>query len=57
MMKVERKNNDVIIKKLPTAVDWAKLVKDIPVEDIEIDNSGHYDSKKSPAFHDWMVNG
>lgn len=53
----ELKNNEITIKKLPTALDWAKLVKEIPVEDVEIDDNGHYDPKKSPAFHDWMVNG
>lgn len=53
----EIKNNEVLIKKLPTALDWANLVKEIPVEDVEIDNNGHYDPKKSPDFHDWMVNG
>lgn len=53
----EVKNNEVRIKKLPTALDWANLVKEIPVEDVEIDEKGHYDPKKSPDFHDWMVNG
>lgn len=51
------KNNEVRIKKLPTALDWADLIKEIPVEDVEIDKNGHYDPKKSPDFHDWMVNG
>lgn len=53
----EIKNNEIRIKKLPTALDWADLVKEIPVEDVEIDENGHYDPKKSPDFHDWMVNG
>lgn len=53
----EVKNNEIRIKKLPTALDWANLVKEIPVEDVEIDENGHYDPKKSPDFHDWMVNG
>lgn len=53
----EVKNNEIRIKKLPTALDWANLVKTIPVEDVEIDENGHYDPKKSPDFHDWMVNG
>lgn len=53
----EVKNNEILIKKLPTALDWANLVKEIPVEDVEIDENGHYDSKKSPDFQDWMVNG
>lgn len=53
----EIKNNEIRIKKLPTALDWADLVKEIPVEDVEIDENGNYDPKKSPDFHDWMVNG
>ncbi|RMC51156.1 AbrB/MazE/SpoVT family DNA-binding domain-containing protein [Lactobacillus sp. ESL0225] len=53
----ELRNDEIIIKKLPTALNWANLVKQLPVEDIDIDENGHYDSKKSPDFHDWMVNG
>lgn len=53
----ELKGNEITIKKLPTALDWADLVKQYPVEDVEIDENGHYDPKKSPDFHDWMVNG
>ncbi|KRM35889.1 MULTISPECIES: AbrB/MazE/SpoVT family DNA-binding domain-containing protein [Limosilactobacillus] len=53
----EVKNNEIRIKKLPTALDWADLVKQIPVENIEIDEHGHYDPKAHPDFHDWMVNG
>jgi hypothetical protein len=53
----EMKNDEVTIKKLPTASDWANLIKQTPVENVEIDANGHYDPKKSPDFHDWMVNG
>lgn len=53
----EVKNDEICIKKLPTAIDWKELVEQIPVEDVEIDEDGHYDQKKSPDFHDWMVNG
>ena len=42
---------------VPTALDWADLVKQIPVEKVEINEQGKYDPKKSPEFHDWMVNG
>ncbi len=56
-LSFEVKDNEIRIKKLPTALDWADLVKEIPVEDVEIDENGHYDPKKSPDFHDWMVNG
>ncbi|WP_056994785.1 AbrB/MazE/SpoVT family DNA-binding domain-containing protein [Limosilactobacillus ingluviei] len=53
----ELKGNEITIKKLPTALDWADLVKQYPVEDVDIDENGRYDPKKSPDFHDWMVNG
>ena len=53
----ELKNGEITIKKLPTALDWANLVKQIPVEDVKIDENGYFDPKKSPDFHDWMVNG
>ena len=50
-------NGEITIKKLPTALDWSNLVKQIPVEDVKIDENGYFDPKKSPDFHDWMVNG
>ena len=53
----ELNNGEITIKKLPTALDWAKLVEQIPVEDVNIDKNGYFDPKKSPDFHDWMVNG
>ena len=53
----ELNNGEITIKKLPTALDWANLVKQIPVEDVNIDENGYFDPKKSPDFHDWMVNG
>ncbi len=53
----ELKKGEITIKKLPTALDWANLVKQIPVEDVKIDENGYFDPKKSPDFHDWKVNG
>ena len=53
----ELNNGEITIKKLPTALDWANLVKQIPVEDVNIDENGYFDPKKSPDFHDWMVKG
>ncbi|MDF7672507.1 AbrB family transcriptional regulator [Lactobacillus sp. ESL0701] len=47
----------MIIKKMPTALEWADLIKGIPTEKVDIDKKGHYDAKKSPDFHDWMING
>jgi AbrB family looped-hinge helix DNA binding protein len=56
-LSFEVKGDEITIKKLPTALDWANLVKQIPVEDVEIAEDGNFDFKKSPEFHDWMVNG
>lgn len=50
-------DDTITIKKLPSALDWAKLVDQIPEERVEFDENGHYDPEKSPEFHDWMVNG
>lgn len=52
----EVKNNEVIVKKLPTALDWSNLIAELPEEKVEIDKNGQYDPKKSPNFHE-MVNG
>lgn len=51
-MKVsfEVKENEVRIKKLPSSLDWADLIKKIPVENVEIDDNGHYDPKKHLIF-------
>jgi len=32
-------------------------IKDIPNEVVDVDESGHYDPKKSPAFDQWMREG
>lgn len=36
--------------KVPTEEEWAKLIKKIPVETIELDEHGHYDQKKNQIF-------
>ena len=53
----EVKNDEIRIKKVPTALDWSNLVDQLPEEKVKIDKNGPYDPKKSPNFHDWMVNG
>lgn len=47
----------LVLQKVPTDDDWAKIIKQIPSERIEFDEDGHYDPEKHPEFHDWMVNG
>lgn len=51
------KNDKVTSNRLPTAIDWANVLKRIPIEDVKIDETGHYDPKLSPSFYDWMLNG
>ena len=46
----EVKDNEIRIKKRPTALDWSDLVKQYPVEDVDIDENGHYDSKNLRTF-------
>lgn len=47
----------IVLNPLPTADDWAELFKDTPVEQVDLDESGHYDPQKSPEFHKWMEEG
>ncbi len=53
----ELKDSKNLVKKLPTALDWENLISELPEEKVKIDKNGNYDPKKSPKFHDWMVNG
>jgi AbrB family looped-hinge helix DNA binding protein len=50
-------SGDLILKKIPDRADLEKLLANIPNEVVEFDDNGHYDSKKSPDFDDWMKNG
>lgn len=36
---------------------WYDIIKNTPSEKVVFDQNGNYDPKKSPNFHDWMVNG
>lgn len=49
-MSLEVKDNEIRIKKLPTALDWSDLVKQYPVENVDIDENGHYDPKNLRTF-------
>ena len=33
----ELKNDEIVVKKLPTALDWANLISELPEEKVEID--------------------
>ncbi len=47
-------DDKIVLQVLPAADEWADLFKDIPVEEVDVDENGHYDPEKSPNFHDWM---
>ncbi|WP_225423856.1 AbrB/MazE/SpoVT family DNA-binding domain-containing protein [Companilactobacillus zhongbaensis] len=36
---------------------WYNIIKNTSSEKVVFDQNGNYDPKKSPNFHDWMVNG
>lgn len=41
----------------PSDSQWAELLQNMPHEDVELDEHGHYDPKKAPDFHEWMEDG
>lgn len=47
-------NNELVLKKLPTALDWHNLITTIPNEKVDVDQNGHYNPEKASHFHDWM---
>ncbi|KRK34506.1 AbrB/MazE/SpoVT family DNA-binding domain-containing protein [Loigolactobacillus bifermentans] len=50
-------HNNLTVLKEPTADEWSAVLKNIPVEVVEMDENGNYDPKQSPDFHDWLLNG
>lgn len=47
----------ILVRKVPTDLDWENLLKDYPNEDVEFNANGHYDPQKSPNFDEWMREG
>lgn len=47
--------NEIILRKLPSALDWSHLIADIPNEVVDVDDEGNYDPEKAPRFHEWMM--
>ncbi|AOF48281.1 AbrB family transcriptional regulator [Tetragenococcus halophilus] len=45
-------NNELVLKKLPTALDWHNLITTIPNEKVDVDQNDHYNPEKAPHFHD-----
>ena len=48
-------SNEIILRKLPSALDWSHLIADIPNEVVDVDDEGNYDHEKAPSFHEWMM--
>jgi len=44
----------LLLEKLPSNSDWKKLIADIPVEQVTVEQDGRYDPVKSPNFDKWM---
>ena len=43
-------SNEIILRKLPSALDWSNLIADIPNEVVDVDTEGNYDLKKRLVF-------
>ena len=48
-------SNEIILRKLPSTLDWSNLIADIPNEVVDVDTEGNYDPKKAPRFYEWMM--
>ena len=48
-------SNEIILRKLPSALDWSNLIADILNEVVDVDTEGNYDPKKAPRFYEWMM--
>ena len=48
-------SNEIILRKLPSALDWSNLIADIPNEVVDVDTEGNYDPKKAPRYYEWMM--
>ena len=48
-------SNEIILRKLPSALDWSHLIADIPIEVVDVDDEGNYEPEKAPRFHEWMM--
>ena len=48
-------SNEIILRKLPSALAWSNLIADIPNEVVDVDTEGNYDPKKAPRFYEWMM--
>ncbi|WP_203641210.1 AbrB/MazE/SpoVT family DNA-binding domain-containing protein [Levilactobacillus andaensis] len=47
-------NGRVVMEKLPVAAVWREIVAQIPVEQVVLDEAGHYDVERAPHFDHWL---
>ena len=56
-ISMEIVNDTIVLRKIPSRLDWSNLIDHTPIETVHIGEDGSYDEEQSPHFHDWMVNG
>jgi len=47
-------NGRVVMEKLPIAATWQEIIAQIPVEQVVLDEAGHYDVDRAPHFDRWL---
>ncbi|WP_105957310.1 AbrB/MazE/SpoVT family DNA-binding domain-containing protein [Apilactobacillus quenuiae] len=53
-VSITQVNGELLIKKMPSGLEWQNLINQIPNEQVNIDNNGNYDAEESPNFDKWM---
>ena len=56
-ISMEIVGDTIVLKKIPSRLDWSNLIDHLPRETVHMREDGSYDEEQSPHFHDWMVNG
>jgi len=47
-------NGRVVMEKLPATAVWREIIAQIPVEQVVLDEAGHYDVNRAPHFDHWL---
>ncbi|MFC6261262.1 AbrB/MazE/SpoVT family DNA-binding domain-containing protein [Levilactobacillus fujinensis] len=47
-------DGQVMMEKLPAAAVWREVVAQVPVEQVVLDEAGHYDVHHAPRFDRWV---
>ena len=53
-LNVTLDNGRVVMEKLPVAATWQEIIAQIPVEQVVLDEVGHYDVDRAPHFDRWL---